>query len=173
MEYDFSFIGNTTLRRNVEHVLRDVSELMSVLWLQKKDRIKNCLRKTIIIYVASIVEALLLWKIESEVGSGEVVLPNEWKQYDVRVLFANEDFELISARRSREIKDVNKLDFNRMVVLCEQKKLINKSLLKDLDKVRKMRNKLHIGGVEGVTKVYTRANIEFVLEVLEKTMWLF
>ena len=128
------------------------------------------MRKTVVIYTASVAEALLLWKIEKEIGSGEVTLLDEWRQYEIKILHRDKNFELISAKRSNEKKDINKLDFNRMITVCKQKKLLREPLLKDLDKVRKMRNKLHIGGVEEITKKYTQEDVEFVLNTLEKTM---
>ena len=162
---NFTFVGNRVLRNNMEHVLADVYGLLFILG-EQDDRVRSCLRKTAIIYIASIVEALLLWKI----GSDEVVLPDDWKQYDIRVLYRNEEFELISARRKREIKDIAKLDFNRMIIVCRQKKLLGETLLKELDALRKLRNKLHIGGIEEVTKMYAPKDVESALETLEKTI---
>ena len=56
------------------------------------------------------------------------------------------------------------------VLRKNQEGVLRDPLLKDLDVLRKMRNKLHIGGVEAVTKKYTKRNVEFAVEVLEKTM---
>ena len=169
-KYNLSYIGNKTLRENVTHVFADVYGLLSVIQSQKDGKIRNCLRKTIIIYAASIAEALLLWQIEKEVGLGEVTLKDEWKQYDTKIIHQDKDFEVISAKRSREKRDIQKLDFNRMLTLCRQKKLMDETLLKDLDTLRKMRNTLHIGGVKVATKTYTQRNIEFALETVKKTI---
>ena len=54
---EIDFIDDDSLRGRVENVLGDVSALGGLLKDQNKSDIKSCLRKTMIIYIASIIEA--------------------------------------------------------------------------------------------------------------------
>ena len=54
--------------------------------------------------------------------------------------------------------------------MCEKYEAIkNAKLIKDLHKVRKLRNELHIGGIATIRKTYTQNDLNFVLDTLEKT----
>ena len=66
-----------------------------------------------------------------------------------------------------EQKDIEKLDFNRMIRICTEEKLLDGDLLGDLDVVRKMRNRLHIGGLTSVIKTYSQKNMDFALSVVK------
>ena len=78
---EFSFIKEEVLRENIENVYNDVLELLPMI-TYTKPQIENCLRKAIIIHTASIIEALLFWKIKKELGTEKVVLSNEIKVLD-------------------------------------------------------------------------------------------
>ena len=167
---EFSFIGEVVLRKNVENVHNDVIELLPMIAYTKLG-IGHCLRKTIIIYTASIIEALLLWKIEKELGAGKVVLSNEIKYFDPKKVYEAGDFDLFVVKGRAEMRKPNDLDFNRLIGVCDNRKVLkSRKLIDALHKVRKLRNKLHIGGLRTVTKTYPQKEVEFVLEVLEKTI---
>ena len=149
----------------------DISDLGMLLEIQDKKRIKSCLRKTIIIYTASIIEALLVWKLKKGVASDKVTLSNEWKYLDLKKFYETDAFELIAGKRKQEVKKINDLDFNRLIDVCEKYRTVrSKKLIDDLHKVRKMRNELHIGGITTTRKIYTQNDVEFVLDILEKTI---
>lgn len=57
-----------------------------------------------------------------------------------------------------------------MITLCKSEELLQKDILDSLDAVRKMRNKVHIGGLTVVTKSFPKKDVKFALEVLEKTV---
>ena len=167
---DFAFIKDTTLRENIENVFVDVASLITMA-TQADQGVKNCLRKTIIIYTASITEALLFWKIQKEFGTEKIPLPDEWKQqilYTLPPQNGNEEYKITLTKQIREKKDADKLDFNRMINLCKHKKILKDDLLKDLDKVRNLRNNLHIGGLKTITKTYPQKDVDFTLKALEK-----
>ena len=165
------FIDDRLLREKMEDVRNDVSDLGMLLEIQDKERIKRCIRKTIIIYTASIIEALLLWKLRKGVASDRITLSNEWKYLDLKKFYETDEFELIAGKRKQEVKKINDLDFNRLIDVCEKYQVVKSAkLIKDLHKVRKMRNELHIGGITTTRKIYTQNNLEFVFDVLEKTI---
>ena len=167
---NFNFVDDPPLRKRVEGVRNDIVALGGLLRKQNKSEVKSCLRKTIIIYTASIIEALLLWKLKKEIESDKVVLSSEWKYLDLKKFYATDEFELIAGKRKQEVKKIDDLDFNRMIDVCEKYEAIKSAkLTKDLHKVRKLRNELHIGGIATIRKTYTQNDLKFVLDTLEKT----
>ena len=168
-DVDFSFIRDAVLQKNIESVYGDTLRLMAMI-MYTESQVEHCLRKTIIIYTASVIEALLLWKIREHLGTGKVVLHNEWRYRDPRRIHITDDYEIIWAKRNREEKDIEKLDFSRMITLCKNKKILKENVLKKLDEVRKMRNKIHIGGLKMVTRAYPKKDVEFTTEVLENIL---
>ena len=167
---DFSFIDNKILRENIEYLANDISVLMIITELQENVRIGGFLRKNIIIYTASIVEALLLWKIDMESKSEKITLLDVWNYYDIIPIYMCENFDIISGKRNRKKRDISKLDFNRMIQVCKEQKILGENLIKRLDRVRRIRNKLHISGTETIRKSYSQSDINFVFEVLDETI---
>lgn len=167
---DFSFIKESILRGNIERIYDDVFELHLLLSQGISIKVVDCLRKTIAIYTASIIEALTLWKIQEEIVTERVTLKNEWKYYDPKLIHKTDDYEIIWAKRSEEERRISKLDFNVILRIGKDKRIFANALLKDLDKVRKLRNEIHIDQLEDIVKTYPLANVEFVQEVLVKTI---
>ena len=167
---DFSFIKESVLRRNVEKISSDVLKLELLLNDASKE-VVDCLRKTVVIYTASIIEALVFWKIREEIATERVTLKDEWKYKDVKVLYAiNNDSEIIGAERNREERVIDKLDFHTMIRVGKDKDIFANVLLKDLDQVRKLRNEIHIDRLEDIVKAYSVVNVDFVQETLLKTI---
>ena len=170
-EIDFSFIRESVLRENVSHVFHDILSLGLVLSGDNvSSQVVNCLKKTVVIYTASIIEALVLWKIRQEIEEERVILKNEWKYYDPKLIHTTDEYEIIWAKRKEEERSTEKIDFNVMVRICRNEKLFRKKLLDDLDMVRKLRNEIHIHGLEGVAKNYQQKKVDFVQRVLVETV---
>ncbi|MCY4577391.1 MAG: hypothetical protein OXB96_03170 [Candidatus Kaiserbacteria bacterium] len=172
---DFAFIRDGTTRENIQNVRADITLLMAMVPQVNRD-VRHCLRKTIIIYTASIIEALLLWKVKKEFGTGKITLPDEWKQhilYTIPQRSGEEEKEgckITLTRHTKERKDADKMDFNRMLRLCRHAKTLPVDLLSKMDTVRNMRNTLHIGGLKTATKIYSQKDVDFSLETLAKVM---
>ncbi len=167
---DFSFIKESVLRRNVEKISSDVLKLELLLNDASKE-VVDCLRKTVVIYTASIIEALVFWKIREEITTERVILKDEWKYKDVKVLYAiSNDSEIIGAERNREERSIDKLDFHTMIRISKDKRIFSNVLLKDLDQVRQLRNEIHIDRLEDIVKTYPMVNVDFVQETLVKTI---
>ena len=100
-----------------------------------------------------------------------MVLSSEWKYLDLKKFYETDEFELIAGKRKQEVKKIDDLDFNRTIDVCEKYRTVKSTkLIKDLHKVRKLRNELHIGGIAAIRKTYTRNDLTFVFDTLEKTM---
>ncbi len=165
---DFPFVDNDTLRANLDIAIHHITELVAIADNYDKT-LSSSFRKTIIINTASIIEALLLWKLRKKIKTKEVELSNEWRFYDVITLYKISASEVvIGAKRKKEKKQLDKLDFVYIIDLCVNHKIVTEQFSKELHKVRKLRNKLHLGGLEEVEKEYTKEDLNFVFKVAEK-----
>lgn len=183
---DFTHIEDPLLRENAQHVWSDITELIWLLLDTKKFesiRLENCLRKTIIIYTASILEALLRLNIQRHLGPGKVSLNYEWgkremlcpkenKEDEQRMVFekekGEEEHRIVLVKETRERKGTEQMNFNGMILLCRENNLLNSSLLDDLDTIRNIRNGLHIGGLAAVIKTYSQEDMDFALDTVRK-----
>ena len=166
-----NFVDDFLLRDRIENVLDDILNLEGLIGEQEKPDMQSCLRKTIIIYIASIIEALLVWKLKKKIKTEEIS-PNEEARYlkPQKIIEAG-NLDLFIVKREKEVKKLTELDFNRMIDVCASRNVIqDEVLIKKLHKVRKMRNELHIGGVRMIRKRYTADNLNYVFTVLEETI---
>jgi len=135
-----------------------------------RESLVSSLRKTVIIYTATIIEALLLWKLKKVYKSNQVELDDEWEYKDPHKIhcFANSTEEIIWCRRKKVKKKISRLDFLRIIRLCTKHFLSDKKLIHDIDKIRKLRNKLHIGGLIEIDRKYQPEDLEFCFSVLKR-----
>ena len=167
----FGFINGPSLRKNLNQVYGDITGLQASLLVEKKEDMKICLRKTIIIYIASIIEALLVWKLRESIKDDVVVLNDEWKYANIVTIHIDGAIEVIAGKRKKERKKIDSLDFNGVINVCNNYKIItNKNLIEELHTIRKLRNRLHIGGLQEVQKEYSEKDLNFALETMEKTI---
>ena len=172
---NFSFIDDSSLRTNLNTVFELIFELTSILEsksYRQKQAITSSLRKTIIIYTASVIEALLYHIIKQQIGSQKICLEEEWHYYDQKIFHKlDDDTEIIGGYRKRITKDVNKIDFSTMIKLCKSHRLIKQQvLIKKLDRIRILRNRLHLGAIANIERKYTRIQLEFCNNVLEEVI---
>jgi len=171
---NFAFIDNDILRKNLDIAFDHIIELLAVSdsdFYKNKPLLISSFRKTIIILMASIIEALLLWKLKRTTKSKIIELSDEYKYFDIRTLHViNKKVkeEIIAGKRKKERKKLDRLDFIRIIDLCFKYNIFKKVLHNELNKVRKLRNKLHIGGLEKIEKKYTQKDLKFVFSVAKK-----
>ena len=167
---NFPFVDDDALRANLDTAIQHTTELVAIA--DNYDKIlSSSFRKTVIINTASIIEALLQWKLKKKVETKEVELSDEWKFYDIKILHKiNASEEVVGAKRKKERKQVSKLDFVRIIDLCVKHKIVTEHFSKDLHKVRELRNRLHLGGLEEVEKEYTKRDLNFVFGVAERVI---
>ncbi len=169
----FSFVSDKILQSNLDMSFAHIVDLLA---LSESDQYKgknllvSSLRKTIIIHTASIIEALLLWKFKQVCKTDKVELDNEWRYFNIKIIYPiNNSEEVIAGLRKKEQKDLDRLDFVRITDLCQKYKIIkSKELREDIDKVRELRNRMHIGGLSELEKEYNRSDLEFCFNVAKK-----
>ena len=168
------FIDSDLLKENIKSIQNDILGLgiLSAI-LPEEDTTNDCIRKTIIIYTTSIIEALLLWKLNKEIGAGNIALRDEWKLKDIGVsipLTSKEGNDIVIAEKIKEVRKIEKINFKGRIDLCERHKIIKGELIEKLHEVRTMRNKLHIDGSEKVKKKYSQKDMNFIFAVQEETI---
>ena len=154
----------------MNYIYGDIFELGTMLEYQKDLKIKNCLRKTMVIYAVSIIEALLLWKMNKKIKSGDMKLKHktEIKEIASTSMRTSGGGTIIMAKKVKKIRKVEEIDFKRRIDLCERNIVLGKELIDKLHKARELRNKLHIDGLRKVRKNYYKRDLDFILDTLQE-----
>ncbi len=170
----FVFIQDEVLRENINHAFDHIQDLLALSeskTYKERSLLVSSLRKTIIIHIASIIEAILLWKLEQVCESEKIELVNDWRYLDINIIYTiNDSDEIIAGRRKKDKRKISKLDFSKIADLCYKHKIISTTgLFKRIKKVREIRNRQHLGGLKELEKIYTRRDLEYCFSTLEKT----
>jgi len=166
---NFPEIKDPILRTNLNITFNHILVLSTLLL--KKDFDDSLItlssfRKTIIIHTASIIEALLMIIVKYEVNSGNIKTKDSWKYTDIRMLYKiSPNKQVVGLIREQMPIDINKLDFNRVIDYCSKYHIIEPELESNLDRVRSFRNRLHIGNLKRIDKLYNDQDLEFVFDV--------
>ena len=169
----FPFVTDQILQTNLNITFDHIVDLLALSLspeYKSKRALVSSLRKTIIIHTASTIEALLLWKLKSTCDQKCVKLDEDWKYLDIKVIYQIDDgHEVISGLRKKEERSIDKLDFLRVTDLCVRLKILKqKKLRENIDKVRALRNRLHIGGLQEIEKEYKKSDLEFCFKTAKK-----
>ncbi|MBI4136213.1 MAG: hypothetical protein HY481_01515 [Candidatus Vogelbacteria bacterium] len=165
---NFSFIHDGILRENLDITFDHLLELLSLSESPDyTDTLKSSFRKTVIIYTASIIEALLLWvlkenKTEDELSKKQTVFRISKVIYKI-----NETEQIVLGKNKIKIEKsrFEKLNLDQINSLCKDHGLISKDVFGDIDKVRTLRNRLHISTLKVIEKDYSKTDLEFVFSV--------
>ena len=168
---DISFIDDLSLRKRITDVITDVFDLGTMIEKQDKEKTKSCLRKTMIIYTVSVIEALLVWKLRKEISAEKISLSDEMKYSKPQKINEAGNLNLFVVKGKKETRKITDLNLNRVIDICSSREIItDEDIIDKLHEVRKMRNELHIGGLKAARKVYSQDNLKFVFDVLEDTI---
>ena len=165
------FVDNPRLKRRIENVLEDVLELSGLHYAQKKSNVKSCLRKTMIIYIASVIEALLLWKLNKEVKAGRVNLDDEMKYLKPQKINETGRLTMFIVKGKKEKRKPTDFNFSRLIDVCAKHGIIkDERVILMLHEVRKTRNEQHIGGIKAIRKKYGLFELTYAFAALEETI---
>lgn len=167
----FPFIDDSILQANLDITFELIIELLTLSESEsykEKETLVSSLRKTIIIHTASIIEALLLWKLKQVVSTQKIEMSEDWIYCDVKLIYPiSTSEEIVGCRRKKEKKDLTKLDFFRITDYCCKLGIVGSNDMKErINKVRELRNKLHIGSLPTKESVYTKNDLEFCFNIL-------
>lgn len=172
---DFAFVTDAVLRSNIDRVHELILELVLLSdseGYRERHSLVNGIRKTIIIYVASIVEAMLLWKIKQKSSTNEIEIDDEWEYKSPKLihrLTEPDGTEIIWCQRKKVKKSISRLDFLHIIRLCESHRILSgEKLIEDVHKIRELRNTLHIGNLNDIDREYKPEDLESCFSVLER-----
>ena len=170
----FGFVTDLVLAENLHRANELILELVIQTNLssnQDREILLSSLRKAIIIQIASVVEALLFYQLKINCQELEFELKDAWDYFEAHKIHnsPHSTEEIVWCKRRPVKKTLLNLDFFHLIQISADKKIVtDKKLLTDLEKLRKLRNKMHLGGLTTVETIYQPADQEFGFEVLEK-----
>lgn len=169
---NFDFIKNDILKENIAINMQYVFFLYS---LEREYELPGATTysafKTIILYTASIVESLLNYKLKELIKEGKIESSEIMAVEDKYIHIA--DLHIISSKEKicgvKKVKKYKKLtdrttfkDLNKVAKNCN---LFNERLFKKSEKLREMRNKIHLATLTEIDNKYLQSDIDNIFEI--------
>ena len=168
-ESNFPFVKNEILRQNLDEAFDHILTLLPFTESVTYNEVaKSAFRKTIIIYTASIVEALLFYVLDKKFIDDDVKeYYGNWELADKKVLYEIDgshhivagDYKKVLGKMGKE-----KMNLGQIADFLKNKKIISKNFFETIDELRVLRNEQHIGTHTQV-KSYTNDNLEKAFSV--------
>lgn len=138
-----------------------------------KTRARSGYYKSAIILAAAIVEALA-YKILEKNNYMEMPL-EDWKCTKSNLLSTdyrskNNERLSICERTQPEFKLTKQTDFKKVNEICLSLGLFSKRLFNKIEKIRHLRNKIHIQGLSDLDRSYTKHELEFISSVMNQLL---
>jgi hypothetical protein len=168
----FEFIGNKTLRGNIAINTQYVASLATLEQEYEVGQVSYSIFKDIIVQSASIVESLINYTLRSLLRMGKIkindVLNDSFNDTGERILHrCGKNTYLIEVKRKKDKKEINGethfVDLNRAAKRC---RLIDDDLFERCEKLRKQRNRIHLAGLAGVDKNYSKNDLDEVFKTV-------
>lgn len=165
----FPFVKNTILRKNLDEAFDYIVTLLPFTESSTYNNpAKSAFRKTIIIYTASIVEALLFHLLDGKLSCDEIAdYYSRWELRDRVNLYSIDETHIIVAghyRRALGESKKEKLNLAQINTILKEKKITSKILFDKVDVLKTLRNEQHIGTHTEV-KTYSKADLEKAFSV--------
>ncbi|MFA5413250.1 MAG: hypothetical protein WC348_01790 [Patescibacteria group bacterium] len=153
---------------NLEQVAVQVGHAEKV-----RTRARSGYYKAAIILAAAIVEALV-YKILEQNNTLKMPL-EDWRC--IRSNFLSQRYKsdkgerLSVCERIRPQFELNKqTDFKKVNEVCLALKIFPKKIFKKIEKIRTLRNKIHIQGLDNIDRSYTKHELEFISSVMDELL---
>ena len=137
----FKFIKDEVLRENLNNTFQHIKNLIEI----SKDiepLAKHAFYKTIIVYVATIIEAILIHTClcQKNINLKFEISKNKWKYFEPKTYYKLENGdEIVMCKRKKQTETLNKkTTFKKIITFYKQKKLLGTTLLKDIEEVSKI-----------------------------------
>lgn len=170
----FECVDDANLRKHLGDALRCAAEISGIA-KQYPTLVASVMRKAAIIYLASIVEALLHHAL---IRFNISYVVTDWKYKEINILHTLGqvdglyDVQIISGKRHNTRKDIRGyVDFNDLIKLCKKEGIIKSNpLFKRLDNVRKLRNRVHIMGLTASDRRISNRTVDSVASTLARLL---
>ncbi len=165
---NFSFISDKIIRENLDITFDHVVVLLSLSESPGySDTLKSSFRKTIIIFTASIIEALLFCMLRENKTEEEISEESTEFKISKTIYFINDKERIVLGKdciKSNKCK-FEKMNLDQINDVCKKHNLISKDIFNKVDKVRVLRNQMHISTLKVVDNEYSKVDLEFVFAV--------
>jgi len=169
-EGNFSFIKKGIFRDNIDLIFDHVIDLITLVETVDNKLQKSSFRKTIIIHTASIIEALLFWVLKKESEPSDWTIDG-WRFKCEKVLYeVSHKRRIVAGEEIFEKKKHKDEKVNLGQLISIFKKIFPKRdiLARELNEVRKLRNRQHISSVKEFDGDYSKRELEFVFSVAKE-----
>lgn len=163
-ESNFPFVKNEILRQNLDEAFNHILVLLQFIESANyNEAAKSAFCKTIIIYTASIVEALLYHVLDKEFTDGDLKeFYSSWELTDKKVLHKINDSHHIVAGDYKKVvgkTGKEKMNLGQITDFLKKKEVLSKNLFETVGEIRVLRNEQHIS-THAQVKSYTTGDLE-------------
>ncbi len=173
-EHVFSFVKDRPLRSHLSDAVEIAVELSAVA-KQYPAPLRSTFYKTSIIHIASIIEGLLHYCALQALG--DICEHTEWTYRNNKILHEFDEkhvppnLQIIASERFKKLHKLSGyIDFQDLNKLCLREDIIDDDLFSEIDKVRKLRNKIHLFGLKFVDRKYSYNQVDKIAETAGKVM---
>jgi|GEM_PF-2673716 len=163
-------MDSNSFNKNVEWNIEQIG--LQVLHAKKVNgRARSGYYKAAIVLAASVVEALAFKLLEM---NKEQEMPlNDWKCLNScflpeKLKSANGNRLSICERKQEKFCLTKHTDFKEVNEVCKKIKIFSDQFFNKIETVRRLRNKIHIQGLENIDRSYTNKDLEFVSSVMDE-----
>lgn len=169
----FGFVQGDVLKENAALTLQYSSFLLSIeAAFELPGPIRYSLFKNAIIGFASIVEALLVDKLCSLMKAGKVELNllGEVAEYEeIAKIYRTSKKNIIAVDKKMISKQIgSETKFQEISRAAKRCGLLDDALFKEVEDLRKKRNKIHLAALNEVDDKYDRSDVEKASNILKK-----
>jgi len=174
LEKRFVFINNEVLRKNLAINLQYI-----IFLIQQEEEnelpgtITYSIYKNLILYTTSIIEGLLIHTFKKLLDDGKVS-PKSMKASknfkEIKEIYKIDSSEsIISGKLIRgNEKFTRRTSFHDVIQASKKAKIIDKTLLAEIDELREKRNKIHLAGLNIVDDYYSKGEVDAVFDLAQR-----
>ncbi|MEM9336633.1 MAG: hypothetical protein AAGA35_02155 [Patescibacteria group bacterium] len=172
LEERFLFIEDKTLRINISLTFQYIIFLIAVSDQEntEKSTVGSTIHKSMIIHTASIIEGCLHYCLQTYIETNQTTEADALG-FDKKLMHHKDVYEtetdgmLCTAFQVREPRTYsNELQLLNLIRACEKAGILDKETYKSAEKIRKLRNKVHLAGLGEIDAKYTKANTQDIFK---------
>jgi len=174
LEKRFVFINNEVLRKNLAINLQYIIFLIQQ---EEENELPGTITYSIyinlILYTTSIIEGLLIHTFKKLLDDGKVS-PKSMKASknfkEIKEIYKIDSSEsIISGKLIRgNEKFTRRTSFHDVIQASKKAKIIDKTLLAEIDELREKRNKIHLAGLNIVDDYYSKGEVDAVFDLAQR-----
>lgn len=173
----FDFISNETLKSNLSISFQYIVFLIKIETdFQTTGAVEYSIFKNIIQYTASIVEGVMHYGLEKAIAVGAVeeksVMPKVETYKDRKLIYkADDEIEILAVTKVQKHEKYKKnTQFKTICDAYKKGKLIDGSLINEVNDLREKRNRIHLAGLTKIENYYIKDDIDNAFSTAQKVI---